>query len=94
MALGKLREGVGDSADEVWMGILHAPPSAVYLDSTNVPISLVGLTLDTSGEVLVRAARSRESLTWLERLKFNCRAVFQVNPWFLTDRTAKSLAPI
>ena len=37
------------------MGILHAPPSAVYVDSTNVPISPVGLVPETSGIVCAGA---------------------------------------
>ena len=45
------------------MGILHAPPSAVYVDSTNVPISPVGLAPESSGMVFVGAVRGRESLT-------------------------------
>ena len=62
-AEGSLQEGDGNLENEGRMGILHGPPSAVYVDSTNVPISPVGLAPESSSIVFVGAVLSKESLT-------------------------------
>ena len=51
-----------------------------YSDSTNVPIVPIGLVPRSYEGAGKGAFRNSESLTWLGKLKFSCKAVFQAKP--------------